>query len=236
MISLRKIWSPKDMIGQSSLCALLLLVCSIPSQAADEQPLLSVPENAITEPLAGHLKINGVEMRAVQFHVGAEEERLRAFFVEGCAKLGGSYTENQLRDDRIQGCIKAPYSMTSQWHMEGDSAYGTLTSLRLDQKAQRDPLPSDVPLSDNAQVLQDVESTDGPIHGRVLRIRVDSPAAAVRSSLEKALLARQWHPSPAMQGNKGSVISMNKGNRRLDIVIGEDGADKSRLVLVLDQR
>ena len=236
MISPRKGWSPKDMIGRSSWCALLLLVCSIPSQAAEDQPLLSVPENAVTEPLASHLKINGVEMRAVQFHVGAEEERLRAFFVEGCAKLGGSYTENQLRDDRIQGCIKAPYSMTSQWHMDGDSAYGTLTSLRLDQKAQRDSLPSDLPLPGNAQVLQDVESTDGPIHGRVLHIRVDSPAAAVRSSLEKALLARRWHPSPAIQGNKGSVISMNKGNRRLDIVIGEDSAGKSRLVLVLDQR
>jgi len=81
-----------------------------------------------------------------------------------------------------------------------------------------------------------VESTDGTIHGRVLHIRVDSPAAAVHSSLEKVLLARQWHPSPAMQGSKGSVISMNKGNRRLDIVVGEDSVGKSRLVLVLDQR
>ena len=222
--------------ARAALYALLFLSCPTLVNAAEDPPFLPAPEEAVTEPLAGHLKINGVEMRAVQFHVGAEEERLRAFFVEGCAKLGGSYTENQLRNDHIQGCIKPPYSMTTQWHMEGDSAYGTLTSLRLDQKAQRDPLPSDVPLPGNAQVLQDVESTDGSIHGRVLHIRVDSPAAAVRSSLEKVLLARQWHPSPAMQGNKGSVISMNKGNRRLDIVIGEDSAGKSRLVLVLDQR
>jgi len=36
--------------------------------------------------------------------------------------------------------------------------------------------------------------------------------------------------------NNGSVIAMNKGNRRLDVVIGEDGTGKSRLVIVLDQR
>ncbi|MBN6740190.1 hypothetical protein JKG47_06525 [Acidithiobacillus sp. MC6.1] len=203
--------------------------------AADNAPLLPAPENAVMEPLSSHLKVNGVDMRAVQFHVGAEEERLRSYFVEACAKLGGSYTENLLRNEHIQSCIIPPYSLTSQWHMEGDSAYGTLTSLRIDQKIERNALPEDLPLPTNAQVLQDVESSDAGIRGRVLHMRVDTPAAILRASLDKALLAQQWQPAPAMRNN-GSVISMNKGNRRLDVVIGEDGTGKSRLVIVLDQR
>ena len=138
----------------SMLCVAFFLTGPAIAVATDNAPLLPAPENAVMEPLSSHLKINGVDMRAVQFHVGAEEERLRSYFVEACAKLGGSYTENQLRNEHIQGCITPPYSLTSQWHIEGDSAYGTLTSLRMNQKTERDALPDDLPLPTNAQVLQ----------------------------------------------------------------------------------
>ena len=220
-----------------SIMFCILAILSIPTLAvADEKgPLLPPPDNAITEPLASHLRINGLDMRAVQFHVGAEEERLRSYFVEACAKLGGSYTENQLRNEHVQGCITPPYSLTTQWHMEGDSAYGTLSSLRMDQEMERDPLPADLPLPSNASVLQDVETNDAGIHGRVLHVRADSPAGTLRSTLKNALMVQQWQPAPAMRNNP-SVISMNKGNRHLDIVIGEHGTDNSRLVVVLDQR
>ncbi len=220
---------------QSALCVAMILASPTVAFAADNAPLLPAPENAIMEPLASHLKINGVDMRAVQFHVGAEEERLRAHFVESCAKLSGSYTENQLRNEHIQGCITPPYSLTSQWHMEGDVAYGTLTSLRMDQKIEHDTLPGDLPLPANAQVLQDVESSDGGIRGRVLHVHVDAPATIVHASLDRALLTQRWQPLSTVH-NSGSVISMQKGRRRLDIVIGEDGTGKSRLIIVLDQR
>ncbi len=217
---------------------LLCLACftSLTAAAADDHfPILPAPENAVVEPLASHLKINGVDMRAVQFHVDAEEERLRAHFVEACAQLGGSYTENQLRDEHIQGCITPPYSLTSQWHMEGNNAYGTLSSLRMDQKTGRDPLPDDLPLPAGIQVLQDVESHDHGIQGRVLHIHAEMPASALRTQMESALQARQWRAEPTMHGHS-SVISMNKDHRHLDMVIGENGDGKSRMVIVLDQR
>ncbi|MBE7567945.1 hypothetical protein HF670_11330 [Acidithiobacillus thiooxidans] len=203
---------------------------------AGENPLLlPTPENTVTEPLAGRLKINGVDIHATQFHVNAEEERLRSHFVEACAQLRGSYTENNLRGEHIQGCITPPYSLTSQWHMEGNTAYGTLSSLRMDQRTERDPLPDDLPLPANAEILQDIDSHDHGIHGRVLHIHVNIPASDLRTLLEKALLARQWRGSPAMQGQT-SVISMNKDNRHLDMVIGADGVGESRVIVVLDQR
>ena len=80
-----------------------------------------------------------------------------------------------------------------------------------------------------------METTDAGIRGRVLHVRAGSPARILRSTLKNALMVQQWQPAPAMRNNP-SVISMNKGNRHLDIVIGEDGTDNSRLVVVLDQR
>ncbi|MFA7495000.1 MAG: hypothetical protein WCY67_01665 [Acidithiobacillus sp.] len=216
-------------------CIAMLLSVPISTFAREMAPLLAMPENAVLEPLASHLKINGVDMRAVQFHVGADEEKLRSYFVESCAKLGGSYTENQLHNEHIQGCITPPYSLTTQWHMEGDSAYGTLSSLRLDQKVERDPLPHDLPLPANAEILQDIETRDGDIRGRVLHVYVDAPMAKIRNTLEKRLQAQQWQTTSVARGN-AAVISMSKDNRHLDIVIGKDESGKSRLVVVLDQR
>ena len=52
-----------------SIMFYIVAILSAPTLAvADEKgPLLPPPDNAVTEPLASHLRINGLDMRAVIF-------------------------------------------------------------------------------------------------------------------------------------------------------------------------
>ncbi len=220
--------------------ALVMLLCAstallaAPSARAEEWPLLPLPADAHSAPLAQRLKVNGVTLRALQFHMTASEVAATQLFQKGCRDLGGMPTDNRLREGHVQGCVRPPYSMTAQWHQEGQKIFGTISTLRLDEKPQRSPLPEDMSLPPLTTLEEDMESEDGPVHGRVLRLSSTLGPQSIRNYFVGHLEAQGWRALLPTRP-EGPALSFDKGRAHLDMVIGRAGVG-SQMVLVWDYR
>lgn len=195
-------------------------------------PLWPLPEGVIHAPLAENIRINGIPARIEVFHGAIPKDKVLAHFREACARLGGTPTFNQLGAERLQGCVRPPLSFTAQWHEESGEIYGQISTMSLDAKPGASPLPLALPGS--TRTLLDMETEDGPIRGRVLRLQSDLSARQLHHWFHASLEAAGWRPNQALPNPY--TFSGQRGRDRLDIAFLPVDGGHSQAVVVWDHR
>lgn len=215
-------------MGQIRWPWLLLTLLCTPVWAAD-LPLWPLPDGFFSHQVAQEMRLNGMPIRIAFLGGVSREEDFQREMDRSCRQEGGSFRQTSLGSKHLWSCLDAPYSQTVKWRMEGGRIVGESSVLNLDVKPET--LAPILALPGQTQLVSDLETQDGSLHGRVELLRSSLSVAQLRSFFLREATMDKWQVSGALS-KRINRLSVQKAQESLDLAFSSLNMGGSQAVLV----